>query len=180
MWYGSVCDSPLVVSLAKGPHRFCGEGQSILFDLDANGQLDFVTWTVADSEIAFVTLDLNGNGTIDSGAELFGNHMKKKDGSTAANGFDALADFDDNNDGVIDATDVVWSRLRLWVARNHDGFNEPTEMSTPAEANITAFGLDHHFTARYDRFGNTLRFKGEIVQDDHPQPYYDVYFRMLQ
>ncbi|MCU1231714.1 MAG: hypothetical protein JWO97_4598 [Acidobacteria bacterium] len=180
VWYGSVCNSPLVVNLGHGPYRFSGEDSPVLFDLDADGQIDIITWTAADADIAFLVLDRNGNGTIDNGGELFGNNPRKQNGTTATDGFDALGDFDENHDGVVDAHDAVWPRLRLWTDRNHDGFNEPGELSTPEDKGISAFGLEHHFTARHDRFGNTLRYKGEFIQDGHPHPYYDVYFRILQ
>jgi len=55
--------------------------------------------------IRVLPIDLNGNGRIDSGAELFGNHTG---GKSFANGFDALAQYDDNRDGKIDAADAVF------------------------------------------------------------------------
>jgi hypothetical protein len=65
---------------------------------------------------------LKGFTVFDNGGELFGNNMKKQNGATATDGFDALGDFDENRDGVVDARDAVWPRLRLWTDLNHDGF----------------------------------------------------------
>ena len=54
--------------------------------------------------------DLNGDGKITSGRELFGNHTLLQKGSNAgqeaANGFEALKELDDNGDGVADNVDA--------------------------------------------------------------------------
>lgn len=75
------------------------------FDLDADGQTEDIPF--ASQGTAFLALDRNGDGRIDDGGELFG------DQHGAANGFDELAKFDDNHDGVIDEQDAVFDRLTL-------------------------------------------------------------------
>jgi len=54
--------------------------------------------------------------------------MIKSDGQTALNGFDALADYDSNNDGMIDATDAQWSQLKIWKDANSNGISEANEL----------------------------------------------------
>ena len=54
----------------------------------------------------FLVRDINGNGTIDTGRELFGDNTLLSDGTIAANGFEALADLDSNADGVVDVNDA--------------------------------------------------------------------------
>lgn len=44
--------------------------------------------------------DLNGNGLIDNGTELFGNSTILSNNETAANGFEALKELDSNGDGI--------------------------------------------------------------------------------
>lgn len=65
------------------------EGTGARFDFDANGFAESAGW-VAPAD-GLVVRDLNGNGTIDSGRELFGDQTQLPNGSFAANGFQAMA-----------------------------------------------------------------------------------------
>ena len=76
------------------------------FDLDADGRTDQTAFVTGGD--AFLALDRNGNGIIDNGSELFGEHHG------AANGFAELARFDDNGDGIIDTSDSVFDNLLLF------------------------------------------------------------------
>jgi hypothetical protein len=68
-----------------------------------------VGWINPDD--GFLARDLNGNGLIDSGAELFGAATTLSNGTKAADGFAALADLDLNHDGVVNASDAAFSQL---------------------------------------------------------------------
>ena len=51
--------------------------------------------------------DLNGNGVIDSGQELFGGDTVLANGQKATDAYAALKDLDSNRDGIIDANDAI-------------------------------------------------------------------------
>jgi hypothetical protein len=156
-----------------------GADDPVSFDLDASGTPERVTWTARGSAIAFLALDRNGNGVIDNGSERFGNHTPLPSGGIAANGFAALAAFDDNHDGVIDASDAIWPHLLLWVDANHDGISQPDELTRLTDSGITRLALTDHWTGRRDAVGNTLRYEALFYRGSVAHPYYDVYFVRL-
>lgn len=145
-----------------------------------------ISWTEAGSQIAFLFLDRNGNGTVDSGKELFGNRTDQPP-SPNANGFLALAEFDKpakggNGDGIIDSRDAVFVDLRLWLDINHDGVSQPSEIRTLPESGVFSLDLGYKESRRRDRFGNEFRYKARVnptdqhAESDAGKWAYDVFF----
>ena len=58
-----------------------------------------------------MALDLDKNGKIDSGKEIFGNHSVLSNGATAAHGYAALAELDSNHDNLI-------NKVRIFEYKN--------------------------------------------------------------
>lgn len=102
---GGKKQDPLVLDLDGDGLETSGIADGAFFDIDADGSLDRLS--VAARGDALLALDVNGNGRIDDGGELFG------DQNGAANGFTELARYDDNSDGQIDAADSLYAELRL-------------------------------------------------------------------
>lgn len=136
---------PLALDLdGDGIETLAADGYyGALFDDDADGIQTATGWVAPDDGL--LVLDRNGNGTIDSGAELFGDQTPLSSGGLADSGFAALAEMDSNNDGVIDASDVKFSSLRVWRDLNGDGISQDGELFTLDALGITS--LDTQFSA---------------------------------
>jgi hypothetical protein len=119
----------------------------------ASGQPVQTGW-VAPTD-GLLVRDLNGDGTISDGTELFGNNTVMADGSKAADGYQALAELDTNNDGVINRSDAVYSQLGVWVDANSDGISEAGEVKSLAALGITEISVIASVTSNIDH-GNIL------------------------
>jgi hypothetical protein len=130
-------------------------------------------------------LDRDGNGSITSGAELFGNFTSQPS-SSSPNGFLALAVYDDpanggNGDGIIDARDQIFSKLRLWMDANYDGICQPGELHTLPEMGVFSISLNYSLSMQTNGFGNVFRYRGTINQGQSggsnvDKKIYDVFF----
>ncbi|KVP17154.1 hypothetical protein WJ84_02420 [Burkholderia ubonensis] len=136
----------------------------MLFDIGATGVKQSVGWVSADD--GFLVLDRNGNGVIDSGAELFGNATVKSNGQRATDGFDAIADLDSNHDGVIDSKDAQFGNLRVWRDLNQDGVSQSNELFTLAELGISSINVSKtsHKTELIN--GNVISDLGTYTRTD--------------
>jgi hypothetical protein len=81
-----------------------------------DGAVDLMGWT--DGGEGLLALDRNGNGTIESGAELFGNATPLLDGTRALNGYLALAELDS---GFLGGNGDVFFVVAPWLKRQERG-----------------------------------------------------------
>lgn len=164
------CDSPLILDLDGGGIETTSYlTWPVRFDLDGDGLPELVAWTSPATEEAFLWLDLNRNGRVDSGLELFGNNTPLPGGGAAGNGFLALALFDDpafggDGDGQITPFDLIWSSLRLWIDTDHDGVSQQRELFSLDAKGVTELGLGYREQEIYDRNWNLHLFHGQFVR----------------
>jgi hypothetical protein len=125
---------PLVFDLDGDGLELTTAEDGVEFDITGDGKTEQTAFVTGDD--AFLSLDRNGNGTIDSGKELFG------DQHGAKNGIEELRKFDDNNDGVIDKNDAVFDQLRLFIDRNGDGASQSNELVSLHDEGISKISLD--------------------------------------
>ncbi|MCI7586921.1 MAG: hypothetical protein MSS71_03540, partial [Campylobacter sp.] len=78
---------------------------------DHNGDKVAFKSSWVNSSDGILVRDIDGDGKITSGAELFGNFTKLKNGELAKNGAEALKDLDDNNDGLFDSNDKAFNEI---------------------------------------------------------------------
>jgi hypothetical protein len=158
--------TPIVMPLTNvQAFHLTSAADGVLFDLDGDDVQEQIGWTATDSQLAFLAYDRNGNGTIDNGTELFGDHTV----AGAPHGFAALRILNDQlrvdlklpaqADGVIDADDPLYARLLLWEDRNHNGISEASELRPLSDlySGVALGGTTHR---RRDGHGNLFRVQG--------------------
>jgi hypothetical protein len=189
-WNGYSCEianSPLLVDTLRNGYRLTSVDEGVLFDLDGDGTPEQVAWTEADSDDAWLAMDRNGNGRIDDGSELFGNHTRAyadRADPQAANGFEALKFAQGPSygqsyaDSQIDSRDAVFPRLLLWRDRNHNGISEPEELEPLSGSGLLAISTDYRSSRRVDRHGNEFRQRAKAFWADSESSYiYDVWLK---
>ena len=161
---------PLVVDLKNDGFEILGLKDGTHFDLDGDKLKEKTSWTSKSD--GFLSIDLDGNGRIESGAELFGDSFLLADGTYAKSAIEALASLDKNKDGVIDAKDDVYSKLRIWNDANGNGISEAEELKSLADYNITSINVadikDENKDINGSRLRRTISFERQekIVEDN--------------
>lgn len=148
----------------------------ILFDHNGDGIRTGTGWLKGDD--AWLVRDLNGNGQIDSGAELFGVDTVINGTlgpRTASSGFEALVALDTGDgsatttaagykDNVFDAKDAAFSQVRLWQDLNQNGISEANELSTLADKGIVSISLAATSDTTNLGNGNTITGKASVTR----------------
>jgi hypothetical protein len=138
---------PIVFDLDGDGVELTSYRQGARFDIVGNGQS--VNTAFVTGGDAFLAVDRNGNGTIDSGRELFG------DQNGAANGFEELRKLDSNADGRINSLDRDFDSLRLFKD-NGNGKTEEGELVSLSDAGIEEIMLGYRNVNQVASGGNRL------------------------
>ena len=143
--YNMTFYSPLILDFINigSPSLIDPSNSQVYFDITATGVKENVGW-ISGKQGAILALDLNQNNRIDDGAELFGEFTYMIDQHRRAkNGYEALAQYDENNDGVIDSKDNVFKSLKLWFDLNANGLSEKEEIFSLQEKSVSSINVKY-------------------------------------
>ncbi|MFZ7121604.1 MAG: hypothetical protein ACOWWH_11730 [Eubacteriaceae bacterium] len=94
---------PLVINLDVTSAKLTDK--KFYFDLDVDGNEEPISFLAPGS--GFLALDINEDGYINDGSELFG--------TQSGDGFSDLSVYDNDNNGWIDENDSIYENLRIWT-----------------------------------------------------------------
>ncbi|MDI6761508.1 MAG: calcium-binding protein, partial [Thermodesulfobacteriota bacterium] len=155
---------PLILDLDGDGTETMGVADGGYFDHDANGFAEQTGW--AGSDDGLLVWDRNGDGVINNGRELFGDQTILKTGARAANGFQALAEWDNNLDGKIDVNDSVWINLKVWRDFDGDGYSSGDELYALNDLGIIALNTGYASVNITDPNGNIQTLAGTFKKTD--------------
>jgi hypothetical protein len=153
-WDWMACETPLVLSFAtEAPIEMLSS--SAAFDISGAGECLTTDWPAAENP--WLAIDLDRNGFIDGGHELFGSGSVLESGRHARNGFVALEGLDDNRDGKLTAADPRFAEILVWRDLDLDKLSLPHELSSLQEAGVQAIDLGAVVREQCDERGNCGR-----------------------
>lgn len=177
--------SPILIDFSGNGLSLSGPYDGVAFDLNADRKAERIAWTTAGSDDAFLAFDRNLNGKIDDGYELFGTAAPQRS-SGAPNGFAALAELDleilgGNGNDKIDAGDLLFPHLRLWLDADHDGLSKAAELWPLWVGDVAEIDLAYRESRRVDEHGNEMRFRSVVtLGSGKRRVIYDVFFAAAQ
>jgi hypothetical protein len=158
--------TPIVLDLNGDGISTLAMANGVLFDLLASGKPVQTGW-VAPTD-GLLVRDLNADGSINNGTELFGNATVLADGSKATDGYQALAQLDGNHDGMITSDDAVFEQLGVWVDADSDGISDTGEVQKLSSLGITGISVHADVTSTLDN-GNTIGLTSSYQTADGAQ-----------
>jgi hypothetical protein len=168
--------TPLVLDLDGDGVHTTSLSEGVQFDILATGTRIPTGWV--DAHDGLLVRDINHNGLIDSGSELFGSSTALPNGEKAKDGFQALAALDSNHDGVIDASDHDFNSLKVWQDVNQDGVSQNEELHSLEDLSIKSISLG--FTpVSQDDAGNWIGLESKYqTTDEEIHKLVDVWFKL--
>ncbi len=130
------------------------ETNNVFFDMDGDGLKEWTGWVNKDD--AFLAIDENNNGVIDSIKELIGEQN--------TSGFTELKTYDSNGDKVLDSKDSLWTKIKVWQDINTNGLTDVGELKTLAAAAIKAIDLNYT-DLRLEMLGNQIHETSVFFSD---------------
>ena len=153
VWQEEACNTPLVLSFDEAPVEMRASAGT--FDVSGAGRCTGTDWPTAATP--WLAMDLDGNGEIDSGAELFGSGTVMTNGRHADNGFTALAPLDEDRDGYVGPSDPRFGDILVWRDVDGNKRSTPAELTRLADEGVTRIALEHAVLEQCDARGNCGR-----------------------
>lgn len=94
---------PLVINFDGAAAEL--EGRKFAFDINSDGTEESVSFVKGGS--GFLAIDINSDGKVNDGSELFG--------PASGNGFTELSAYDSDHNSWIDENDPAYGMLRIWT-----------------------------------------------------------------
>ncbi|WP_373777492.1 calcium-binding protein [Glaesserella sp.] len=134
---------PLVLDLdGDGIETVSHNGKSgALFDHDLDGIRTATGWLKSDD--GFLVFDRNQDGSINNSSELFSDRVLLADSTYSKHGFSALAELDENDDGIVNRLDSHFSGLQIWRDINQDGESSSEELFSLEQFGIGALHTEY-------------------------------------
>ncbi|PKN20071.1 MAG: hypothetical protein CVU71_06860, partial [Deltaproteobacteria bacterium HGW-Deltaproteobacteria-6] len=155
---------PLMIDLDGDGIETTAFTDGAYFDHGGNGFAERTGWVSGDDGL--LVRDINGDGIINNGGELFGDQTLLQNGQMATGSFQALADLDSNADGRIDTNDAAFAQLKMWQDWDGDGYSTAEELKTLDALGITALNTGYTSTDISDGLGNTQVQAGTFEKSD--------------
>lgn len=147
---------PLVINLNSDVAQL--SDQKFLFDLDLDGKEDNIS--LLSQGCAFLAQDLNGDGKINDGSELFG--------AKTGDGFGELAIFDMDQNGWIDEQDEIFNHLRVWH-KDEEGNDELVALGVAGIGAIYLGNKETRFALKNvmnNQHNGTVKKTGIFLKED--------------
>jgi len=155
--------TPMVLDLDGNGIQTLSVQNGVTFDIDNNGTLERTGWVARGDGL--LVRDLNGDGVINNGGELFGSGTVLADGSKAADGYAAMRALDSNLDGILDANDAAFGQLAVWADADGDGLTDAGELQKLADLGITSLSLNSTASTEVNN-GNLIGLMGSYTKSD--------------
>lgn len=161
--------SPLMMFFDESQPAFTGKSNFLLRKSSKK-----LTYWPEKKHPGYFLVRFNDSDKLHHEPQLFGADKDNTDG------FKALAQYDENKDGILDANDSIFKKLYLWSDRNGDGKVQKTEISTLDQKGVKSFKLTYDPSFTYD-YGERAKAKGmstfsyEKEGTLHEGKVYDIY-----
>lgn len=155
--------TPIVLDIDDNGIQTVSVQDGVIFDVNYDGSVERTGWVGRGDGL--LVRDLNGDGVINNGGELFGEGTILANGQRASDGYEAMRALDLNFDGILDAKDATFSQLAAWTDKNGNGITESGEMTSLGELGITSLSLSAVKSTETNN-GNLIGLMGSYTTAD--------------
>jgi hypothetical protein len=155
--------TPVVLDLNGDGIQTVNITDGVKFDINNDGKADQTAWVARGDGL--LVRDINKDGQINNGSELFGSATSLGNGKTAADGYVAMRALDTNKDGVLDANDAAFGELMVWTDLDGNGITGANELTNLSDLGINSISLNATKSTQNNN-GNLIGLMGSYTTTD--------------